>query len=56
MQKVGGNGWQSYYWSSSEHYDIPARDAWYVYFDRGYVYYDDKGYDDVNRVRSSLAF
>lgn len=56
MQKVGGNGWQSYYWSSSEGYIGPANYAWYVDFDYGYVYGGNKlgGYD--NRVRSSLAF
>lgn len=56
MQKVGGNGWQSYYWSSSESDYYPAGYAWYVGFDGGYVYDDRKRDRNNRRVRSSLAF
>lgn len=56
MQKVGGNGWQSYYWSSSESDYYPAGYAWYVGFDGGYVYDDRKRDRNNGRVRSSLAF
>lgn len=56
MQKAGGNGWQSYYWSSAEGNDYPTYGAWYVSFVTGYVSHDGKGNDGSNRVRSSLAF
>ena len=56
MQKVGGNGWQSYYWSSSERYSNPADFAWFVNFGYGGVSYGGKGNVNFYRVRSSLAF
>lgn len=56
MQKAGGNGWQSYYWSSSESGNFPAYNAWCVSFNNGNVNNDGKYSDYYNRVRSSLAF
>lgn len=56
MDKAGGDGWYNYYWSSSVYDDNPAYGAWYVSFNRGNVYYDYKGSDPFDRVRSSLAF
>lgn len=56
MDKVGGDGWQSYYWSSSEYNVYPASGAWYVGFGDGDVGYGYKNFDNYNRVRSSLAF
>lgn len=57
MDKAGGDGWQDYYWSSSEYSDRPANYAWVVLFDDGYVSgggNKDNGYNV--RVRSCLAF
>lgn len=57
MDKVGGDEWQNYYWSSSEGGDYPASYACYVVFRLGGVYRDGSKSGDRNfRVRSSLAF
>lgn len=56
MDKAGGDGWQNFYWSSSEGSDGPASNAWYVYFGYGSVYNDFKDNDYPYRVRSCLAF
>lgn len=56
MDKAGGDGWQSYYWSSSEHSDYPTYDAWYVLFDSGRVGSGNRGSGHFGRVRSCLAF
>lgn len=56
MDKVGGDGWQIYYWSSSEFSNNPADHAWCVDFSSGNVGFGAKNYGDYFRVRSSLAF
>lgn len=56
MDKAGGDGWQSYYWSCSELSDYPADNAWCVVFDNGDVYGGFKGNGNKYRVRSCLAF
>lgn len=56
MGKAGGDGWQNYYWSSSEDSGNLAYNAWFVSFPDGGVYSDNKGYGDNLRVRSCLAF
>ena len=53
LGKIGGTKLgTSYYWSSSEN---SYRDAWYLIFSDGYVYYDSKG-DRSGYVRPVLAF
>lgn len=47
--------WKSYYWSSSENSDYPARNAWGAAFYRSDVYIGGKN-DRGNYVRSCLAF
>lgn len=54
MNKAGGNGWSSYYWSSSEYSYSPTGDAWCVSFSYGYVYRASKYVNSY--VRSCLAF
>ena len=56
MNKVGGDEWRIYYWSSSEDSLRPAYYAWCVSFYSGGVDDDGKSADNYNRVRSSLAF
>lgn len=56
MDKAEGDGWQSYYWSSSEGDDGPANRALWVNFGNGGVSTDPKYNGNYNRVRSSLAF
>lgn len=56
MDKAEGDGWQSYYWSSSEGDDGPANRALWVNFGNGGVSTDPKYNGYYNRVRSSLAF
>ena len=55
MDKAGGDGWQNYYWSSSEDSYNPADNAWCVHYYGG-VYYGYKGNGIHYRVRSCLAF
>lgn len=54
MNKVGGNGWSGYYWSSSEDIVSPTYYVSYVsFFGKGLVTYAFKNYS--NYVRSCLA-
>ena len=55
MKKAERDGWYQYYWSSSEDGYYPVGDAWYVNFNDGSVYYNNKNYRNC-RVRSCLAF
>lgn len=56
MDKAGGDGWQSYYWSSSEGSSSPAYYAWFVNFYNGRVYNSSKFDGLYTRLRSCLAF
>lgn len=54
IQNAGGDGWQNYYWSSSERSYYPARDAYYLDMRYGYMNFDFKSNDRA--VRACLAF
>lgn len=56
MDKAGGNGWQSYYWSSTELSGYAAIGAWFVNFSNGSVGNVTKSNVGDRRVRSCLAF
>ncbi len=60
MDKVSGDGWQNYYWSSSEHRGAneigPAWTAWLVDFDVGRMGGGHKNRNTSYKVRSCLVF
>ena len=56
MDKAGGDGWHSSYWSSSEHSGHSTYGALVVDFSNGNVNGGLKSYDYNSRVRSCLAF
>ena len=54
IQNAGGDGWQNWYWSSSEYSDSPAYRAYHLVMNYSLMDYSLKNYN--NAVRACLAF